>query len=463
MTGVATGKTIGTVTIKAAAAVAGGTDVSNQTTLTVKSHEASIAITLGEENFSVATPAAGYYTSVANAPRTVISDITKVKVNVTPAAHASVKIGSRVFISGYPLDFTSPVTFTVTAQDGTAKNYTLAIAAYDATANPYGIYTVKHLIDMAGNDVNNRGARLSFLLKNNIDLPDRTAAEAAAITGMSDYAAAGWKPLAHNLYGYGFRGTFDGGNFSINNFYINRETTDEIGLFAKLETEGTIKNLGINGASGTAVTGKQGGFFVFYCQGTIDKCYAAGNISVDYSGGGLVAYLESGGVISNSYATGNISGSSASSNIGGLAGRVNEGAINNSYATGNIVVSYSSAAPSVAAGGLAGRVNKGTISNSYATGNVSVPLSSSAGGLAGSSNSANVTYTNCYRNSDAAIKNNNVDVAPNDASIAGIVAKTKDYMQTDAFKADLNGPAGTIWGREDSRNDKLPYIAGVGR
>jgi len=157
VTGVATGKTIGTVTIKAAAAVAGGTDVSHQTTLTVKSHEASIAITLGEENFAVETPAAGYYTSVANAPRTVISDITKVKVNVTPAAHASVKIGSRVFISGYPLDFTSPVTFTVTAQDGTAKNYTLAIAAYNATANPYGIYTVKHLIDMAGNDVNNRG------------------------------------------------------------------------------------------------------------------------------------------------------------------------------------------------------------------------------------------------------------------------------------------------------------------
>jgi len=306
------------------------------------------------------------------------------------------------------------------------------------------------------------GARLSFLLKNNIDLPDRTAAEAAAITGISDYAAAGWKPFAANIYGNGFRGTFDGGNFSINNFYINREAT-EIGLFVKLETEGTIKNLGINGASGTAVTGWQGGFFVCHSKGTIDKCYAAGNISVDYRGGGLVASLEGGGVISNSYATGNISGSSASSNIGGLAGHVNEGTINNSYATGNIVASYSSTASSVAAGGLVGGVEKGAISNSYATGNVSVPLSSSAGGLAGSSNSANVTYTNCYRNSDAAIKNNNVDVAPNDASIAGIAPKTKDYMQTDAFKADLNGPAGTIWGREDSRNDKLPYIAGVGR
>jgi len=192
----------------------------------------------------------------------------------------------------------------------------------------------------------------------------------------------------------------------------------------------------VNGIiSGTAVTGMNAGILAGFSSGIIDKCYVAGNVSSalapsSFSAGGLVGHV-SGGTISNSYATGNVSSTSTSSSS------------------------------TSAAGGLAGYVERGAISNSYATGNVSVPSSSSAGGLTGRNNEG--TYTNCYRNSSATVKKNNADAPPNDASIAGIVAKTKDYMQTDAFKADLNGPAGTIWGRENSRNDNLPYIVGAGR
>src|SRR6218665_3153632 len=109
-TGTATGIAIGTVTITAAA---DGSGVAGTTALTVRnrSADASVsAIVLGGENFIISPP-------------------TKAKkVNTTAAANASVKIGAAVFVNGNTVDFTSPVTFTVTAEDGTtAKNYTLGI------------------------------------------------------------------------------------------------------------------------------------------------------------------------------------------------------------------------------------------------------------------------------------------------------------------------------------------------
>ena len=431
-TGVATGASVGTAVITASAA--DGSNITQTVSLTVKSNEVSVsAITLGHENLHVPLPAEGGYASISNVPHTAASDIRKVKVNITTTAEATIKIGDRLFVSGYTADFSLPVTFTVIAPDGTtAKNYTVGIVPYDAKANPYGIYTVKHLVNVA------KGLDKSFLLMNNIDLPNADAAGAAA-TGIRDYATAGWNPLGT------FTGIFDGGNFRINNLYVNREWLQS-GLFGR--NQGTVKNLGVNGIiSGTAVTGMNAGILAGFSSGIIDKCYVAGNVSSAlappsssssaFVAGGLVGHV-SGGTISNSYATGNVSSTSTSSSstsafvAGGLAGYVERGAISNSYATGNV----SSAAPSASAsfyiGGLTGRNNEGT-------------------------------YTNCYRNSSATVKKNNADAAPNDASIAGIVAKTKDYMQTDAFKADLNGPAGTIWGRENSRNDNLPYIVGAGR
>ncbi|PGH37221.1 MAG: hypothetical protein CRN43_22475, partial [Candidatus Nephrothrix sp. EaCA] len=82
--------------------------------------------------------------------------------------------------------------------------------------------------------------------------------------------------------------------------------------------------------------------------------------------------------------------------------------------------------------------NGGRINNSYATGNASG--SSGAGSLAGANEQG--VYTNCYRNSDAVITKNGQTASPDDASLIGITAKTKTYMQTDPFKGDLNGTAG---------------------
>ncbi|PGH38521.1 MAG: hypothetical protein CRN43_14585, partial [Candidatus Nephrothrix sp. EaCA] len=77
------------------------------------------------------------------------SAITAVKVNITAAANATIKIGDANFTQGQTVNFSAPVAFTVTAQDGTTVNtYTVNITAYHADTNPYGIYTLVHLNDV---------------------------------------------------------------------------------------------------------------------------------------------------------------------------------------------------------------------------------------------------------------------------------------------------------------------------
>src|SRR6218665_2493812 len=424
-TGVATGIGLGSTTITAAAA--DGSGITGTVTLTVRaaSADASVsAITLGDENFTIAVPAEGGTTALANAPHTVASDITAVKVNVTAAAEATIKIGNTAFTQGQLVDFTNPVTFTVTAQDGTTvKNYTIHIPAYNATSNPYGIYTVKHLVDV------DNGLTASYLLKNNIDLPSKDAADAATATGISDYASSGWKPLGAGTSSTNtsiniFAGTFDGGNFSINNFYANRAVR-VVGLFGYIGNGAVIKNLGVNGVSGMAVTGGSspegsslhsreqctGILAGFSSEGTIDRCYATGNVSSSSSSSSTKAYAgglvgRNGASISNSYATGSVSASSTFTGAsvaypeayaGGLAGS-NGAPINNSYATGS--VSASSVIADVHAGGLVGR-NGGRISNSHATGGVSATTSATrssvvnsgacARGLVGTSEDASIS------------------------------------------------------------------------
>src|SRR6218665_2548209 len=197
VSGVATGIALGTTVITATAA--DGSGIAGTVTLTVS----DVTIALGDERFNVALPAAGGTVALANAPRSIASDIRAVKVYITAAANAAIKMGSADFTQGQQVDFTNPATFTITAQDGTAKSYTISIPSYNATGNPYGIYTVKHLVDVAN------GLTASYLLKNNIDLPNKDAADAAAATGISNYASEGWQSLGS------FTGTFDGGNFSI--------------------------------------------------------------------------------------------------------------------------------------------------------------------------------------------------------------------------------------------------------
>src|SRR6218665_971098 len=436
--------------------------------VTVLSNDASVsAIALGDENFPLTVPADGRTTTLTNAPRTIASALATVKVTLTAAANATIKIGDEAFANGGTANFNGTVTFTVTAQDGTTvRTYMATITPYNAETNPYGIYTPAHLNDVR----NDLGA--SYKMKNDIPLPDRNAAGASAV-GISDYATAGWTPI-----GAIFTGKFDGGNFSINNFYINRGG-GYTGLFGELR--GAVRNLGITGSATPAVTGGEhvGALAGRATEGSvINNCYAhvAVHSALEHYeafAGGLIGYMR-GGSLSNSYSSGNVSGNLARSefdanagglNIGGLVGLTSNGAaLSNCFSTGTL----NADCRKIYGGGLAGHLGTYsggcTTANCYATGNVAC--------LPGGSGiehyidhigiSASNTFTNCYRNSNAVVTSNGVakELSPPEH---GVVAnKTREEMQTDAFKGNLNGESGTVWGQNSGKNGGLPYIIGVG-
>ena len=470
--GTVTGKSPGTAVITAASK--SNPSKTAACTVTVLRIVSVSAIALGDEGFAVRVPAPGGTTAIANAPRTIASALAAVKVTLTAATGASVKIGTNAFVSGSTADFTRPVTFTLTSQDGaTVSAYTVAIAAYDPVSNPYGIYTPAHLnkVRAALND--------SYKMMNDIDLPDRNAEGAAAI-GISDYAAAGWAPI-----GGEFKGKFDGGNFSVNNFYIRRIGGGFIGLFEQIVSPAAISNLGITGSASPAVTGGRytGALAGRVTRGAVTNCYSEvavrsedGNVSAFT--GGLIGYM-SGGSITNSYSSGNVSGNhtyvhramgrdaSYGLHIGGLAGVARDGAaLSNCFATGNI---DARSAYGVYGGGLTGYLGfynlspSASIANCYAAGNVECIESNEntdrTNFIGRLGYFVNSTFTDCYRNSTATLTDNGGAVTED--SGGGITNKTRDEMQANDFR-DLLNNGGSAWGRDGGKNGGLPYINGVG-
>jgi len=309
-------------------------------------------------------------------------------------------------------------------------------------------------------------------MMNNIVLPARNAAGAVA-AGISDYADKGWLPIAHDDAGGAFTGKFDGGNFFVDNFYINRNASGDryTGLFGR--TSGAvISNTGITGSTSPAVTGSRyvGALAGLIQGGSVTNCYAHVAVRLESNvfnilgscAGGLIGYMEYGS-LSASYSSGNVSGNLSGNgaflNIGGLAGSLGQTAnTSNCFASGDI---NAEATGAIYGGGLAGTLNAST-ANCYAAGNVACTIQSNnniiIGALGGTIN-PNTTYTNCYRNSGATITNGGQAAALADASIS--TSKTKAEMQTDAFKNLLNNGA-SVWGRDGGKNDGLPYIIGVG-
>ena len=192
---------------------------------------------------------------------------------------------------------------------------------------------------------------------------------------------AGWEPMGRYNSSNGsitvFTGTFDGGNHTISNLYINRvggrydriTTGYYTGLFRGTGVGGTINRIRLVSVK---VTGSiYVGGLVGSNEGTITASYTTGRVTSNLSStGGLVGNNE--GTITASYATGSVTGSSY---VGGLVGRNFGGTIIASYATGRVTGSRSYV------GGLVGS-NEGTITASYATGSVT-SNGGDAGGLVG--------------------------------------------------------------------------------
>ena len=177
-----------------------------------------------------------------------------------------------------------------------------------------------------------------------------------------------------------FTATFEGNGNTIANLFIDRDRTDYLGLFARLDNA-TVRNLTLTGASVTGddrvglLAGRS------YETTVISGVSVSGDVTAgDDRAGVLIGETSDDTTIEDSSTSGSVTGNGF---VGGLVGE-NNGAISRSRSSAN--VSGDRDAASIYLGGLVG-ITYGDITASFATGSVG-PLGSgddvdSAGGLVG--------------------------------------------------------------------------------
>ncbi len=270
-----------------------------------------------------------------------------------------------------------------------------------------------------------------------------------------------WTPIGNDSNK--FQGTFDGGEFTISELYINTKE-DHQGLFG--DSYGTIKNLTVSGS--VSGNGEVGGIVGENYGGSILNCRS--DCAVSGSGnyvGGIAGYHT--GTIKNCYNTGTVNGGTGGDNdyVGGIAGN-NSGSIENCHNAGTIkgTGSYT--------GGVVGE-NKssgsGNIKNCYNEGTVNGV--SYTGGIAGNNDSAGVE--SCYNTGTVSgsdtiggiVGNNNTGSIKNcyylnSCGAAGDygTSKTEDAFNSGEVTWSLQNGQGTqAWGQKlGDEADKYPLL-----
>jgi hypothetical protein len=360
----------------------------------------------------------------------------------------------------------------------TAPNYTWFI--FEGSTRPM-LMMENNASVSNGHNLQMMGVALggSYTLKNNIDL-------SGALTNVADVwgtnynspTGTGFVPVGAGTTATAFQGTFNGQNFVINHLYINRPSTNFVGLFGTNIGNGTtisnvgLTNVNITGASnvGGLVGQNSNGVLAGFVGGAgtlgntnsnISNVYTTGSVTGATSLiGGLIGYSTFGS-ISNAYSTANVSGVSV---IGGFIGD-NYGNISNAYASGNVTATgnglgiggfagahvfglidqaYSSGTVTAASGsrdigGFVGEVDGGagysnTISNAYSTSNVFTTGSTRVGGFAGdiqtdSNNGGTVIIQNSY-SSGRVLASGNTFTGGFVGNIATALISTNNFWDT---------------------------------
>ena len=207
--------------------------------------------------------------------------------------------------------------------------------------------------------------------------------------------AEGFKPIGN---GGSVGIDFDGQNYTISNLYINRSTTDYVGLFSKLNMGYTgiwnihLVNVNITGHNYVgALIGENG-------NSTVRCCSSSGSVTGSTYVGGLIG-ISYAGLVQWCSSSANVTGTGASSEggVGGLFGRYScSTAVSDCYATGNATGFKS-------VGGFAGYLGHTTAepvtARCYATGNVSG--TESVGGFVGEARSNYGSIRCCFSTGNA--------------------------------------------------------------
>lgn len=247
-------------------------------------------------------------------------------------------------------------------------------------SSPYLISTAEQLQQLA-TDVNggNTYSGTYFKLTQDIDLSSVCSKEKGSWTSIGNFTNK-------------FSGTFDGCGYKISGLYINSSSSYQ-GLFGYLDSDGTIKNLGIVNSNVTA-TGNIGSISIGgLCgnnSGTIEKCYNTGNVTGNEAVGGVCG--NNTGTIKNCYNTGTVTGSQF---VGGMCGYSN-GTIENCHNIGTVTGTSESL---TYIGSVCGYNYNGIITNCYYLDTTTIDTYSTslnADGFKDSSNFENWDFTSTW-------------------------------------------------------------------
>ncbi len=248
---------------------------------------------------------------------------------------------------------------------------TFSGAGSGTESDPYQIETAAQLAEV------DAFSQVCFKLMNDLDLTDHIAASSPT---------DGWMPVRL------FRCSFDGNGKTVKGLYINRTTTDNVGLFG-LVTSGSISNLTVEGSvTGRNYVGGVAGQCKLYNSSspcTLSSVSFRGTVNATQSAaGGLCGYFNDTYTGINSTITNcGVHANIVSANTaGGLVGHANLYLIQHSWFVGTIGTDNCA---SQYAGGIAGRSNS-RISGCYSRGLV---YGSVAGGIAGFLESTKFTYS----------------------------------------------------------------------
>ncbi|MCA9497404.1 MAG: peptidase A26 [Nanoarchaeota archaeon] len=236
-----------------------------------------------------------------------------------------------------------------------------------SSGSPYRIANCSHLQNMSAN------LSANYQLNNSID---------CSMTN-SWNSGLGFKPVGNNSNR--FTGNLYGNNYSISNLFINRSTTDYVGLFGYAHNTNSERVQDLNLINfriiGKDYIGALMGMKHYY---TIENIYVTSNVSGNDRVGGLIGYNYWGN-IENAYATYvNVTGTNR---VGGLVGEIQLASVNNSNSSGIVSGGY-------LVGGFTGGFGTGTISNSSS--NALVIGTTNVGGFAGYIGGVD----NCYATGD---------------------------------------------------------------
>ena len=256
---------------------------------------------------------------------------------------------------------------------------------------------------------------------------------------------AGWEPIGDGSTppeglpedAETFNAVFHGGGHTIANLFINRPTTEYVGLFGFAGSSSEIRNLGLTDVSVSG--GHQTGGLTGKSDGRIINTYLTGAVAGTDNVGGMIGVATSGARITAVYFNGKVHGTGE--NVGCLLGQAFNAAVLVSYSAGEV-------SGESAVGGLIGHNNDGRITASYTSCSVTGDPTSVGGlvGNTGDSDLASVQYsywdTTTSDQTDSAGKSTSELQSPTDYS--GI------YEQWD-LDVDGNANAGDLWNFGTSR------------